>query len=79
MTKVRKMNCLAEFLLNVMLGEMTRADLESLKKKNKFRTKSLSLAENRKAEACALLTATLKYFHGFLTCTDGEYACDVSV
>lgn len=32
MTKVRKMNCFAEFLLNVMRGEMTRADLESLNK-----------------------------------------------
>ncbi len=42
-----------------------------------FRTKSLSLAENHKAEVCALLTATLKYFHGFLTCTDGEYACEM--
>ncbi len=29
-----------------------------------------SLAEN-----CARLTAKLKYFHGFLTFTDGEYTC----
>ncbi len=32
-----------------------------------------SLSENRKAEARALLTAKWKYFHVFLTFTDGEY------
>jgi len=36
-----------------------------------------SLAENLKAEARALLTATWKYFHGFLTSTDGEYTCEI--
>ncbi len=36
-----------------------------------------SLAENRKAEADALLTAKWKYFHGFLTFTDGEYTCEM--
>ncbi len=36
-----------------------------------------SLAENLKAEACALLTAKWKYFHGFLTFTDGEYTCEM--
>ncbi len=37
----------------------------------------LSLAENRKAKAHARLTAKLKYFHGFLTFTDGEYTCEM--
>ncbi len=36
-----------------------------------------SLAENLKAEACALLTAKWKYFHGFHTFTDGEYTCEM--
>ncbi len=36
-----------------------------------------SLAENRKAKAHARLTAKWKYFHGFLTFTDGEYACEM--
>ncbi len=36
-----------------------------------------SLAENLKPEACAHLTAKLKYFHGFLTFTDGEYTCEM--
>ncbi len=36
-----------------------------------------SLAENRKAKAHALLTAKYKYFYGFLTFTDGEYACEI--
>ncbi len=36
-----------------------------------------SLAENRKAKAHALLTAKWKYFHGFLTFTDGEYTCEL--
>ncbi len=36
-----------------------------------------SLAENRKAKAHALLTAKWKYFHGFLTFTDGEYTCQM--
>ncbi len=35
------------------------------------------LAENRKAKAHALLTAKWKYFHGFLTFTDGEYTCEL--
>ncbi len=37
----------------------------------------LSLAENRKAKAHARLTAKWTYFHGFLTCTDGEYTCEM--
>ncbi len=36
-----------------------------------------SLAKNLKAEACAHLTAKWKYFHGFLTFTDGEYTCEM--
>ncbi len=36
-----------------------------------------SLADNLKAEAHALLTAKWKYFHDFLTFTDGEYTCDM--
>ncbi len=36
-----------------------------------FRTKSVNSVENLKAEACAL-----KYFHGFLTFTDGENTCE---
>ncbi len=36
-----------------------------------------SLAENLKAEAHARLTAKWKYFHGFLTFTDGEYTCEM--
>ncbi len=38
----------------------------------------MSLAENLKAEACALLTGKWKYFHGFLTCTGGEYTCETA-
>ncbi len=36
-----------------------------------------SLAENLKVKAHALLVAKWKYFHGFLTFTDGEYTCEM--
>ncbi len=36
-----------------------------------------SLTENLKAEAFALLTAKWKYFHVFLTFTDGEDTCEM--
>ncbi len=36
-----------------------------------------SLAENRKSKAHARLTTKWKYFHGFLTFTDGEYTCEM--
>ncbi len=42
-----------------------------------FRTKSVEFSGE--SQAFALLNAKWKYFHGFLTLTDGEYTCEMLV
>ncbi len=66
---VRESYC-APILLRSVFGEHTRGSARS-------EPSLWSLAENRKAKAHACLTAKLKYFHGFLTFTDGEYTCEI--
>jgi len=46
-------------------------------RRSAFRTESVSLAENHKAEAHALLRSTWTYFHAFLAFTDGEYTGEI--